>query len=445
MYGRLYKNIGLSLIIFAFFFFFEPNYGLIDPMPDFIGYIIFCFALINLADINDKIYSAFKMFRIGAIVGIARILAIILINVYFSADEQLISGAVITFISLIADSVIMIGGFKLLYEGLLTLGIFENGEAVHRKKREKGKNLTEKAYFFTVFFVIYKGVICALPEFTSLQSNSQYEFVHVVRWFAILLTIPVSVAWLVNQIVYFTNLKNDKPFIEALSNKYVTRAENNPEFYLCRVLFVGLGGIMAAIVLSLNVYLENVNYLPNAFFFILVIAFAFFLRKFSGKWKFALLVSVPGVIFSLALFILEKRFFDRHHIGAIMRDSEAYIMYYFILALYIIVALFSISVIASVAMIMREIFVEHGRFEVANKDNFKGFNIRAVIFFSLGAVASISNAAYIASLPYYNVAPFFTYMGMVSFVISVAFIIAAFVLYFYVVGEIRYKHKKYLI
>ena len=81
----------------------------------------------------------------------------------------------------------------------------------------------------------------------------------------------------------------------------------------------------------------------------------------------------------------------------------------------------------------------------ANKDNFKGFNIRAVIFFSLGAVASISNAAYIASLPYYNVAPFFTYMGMVSFVISVAFIIAAFVLYFYVVGEIRYKHKKYLI
>lgn len=445
MYGRLYKNIGLSLIIFAFFFLFEPNYGLIDPLPDFIGYIILCFSLINLADINEKIYSAFKMFRIGAIVGVVKILAIILVNVYFSADEQLISGAVVTFISLIVDCIVLICGFKLLYEGLLNLGIFEGGEAVHKKKRENGKNVTEKNYLFTVIFVIYKGLICSLPEFTSLHSNSQYEFVHLVRWFAIILVAPVSIAWLLKQIIYFTKIKRDRPFIDALSNKYVARAESNPEFYLCRVLFVGLGGIMAAVVLSLNIYLEDVNYLPNLFFFILLTAFAFFLRRFSSKWKLIFFISIPGVILSLLQFALERRFFDRHHIGAIMRDAEAYVMYYCLLAMYIIGALFTVAVIVAIALFIKDIFVDHGRFETANKDNIKGLNIRIAVFLSIGVVAAISNVGYIASMPYYSLSSFFIYTGMISFIFSIAFVIAAFVLYFYVIGEIRYKYKKYLI
>ena len=445
MYGKLYKNIGLSLIIFAFLFLFEPNYGLIDPLPDFIGYIILCFALINLADINDKIYSAFKMFRIGAIVGIIKVIAIVIFQLNFSEDEQLISGAVVSFVSFVADSIILIAGFKSLYEGLLDLAIFEGGEAVYKKSRENGKNATEKIYLLTVFFVLYKGLICLLPELTSLQSNSQYEFVHVVRWFAIVLVVPISLIWLIKQIVYFTKVKNDRPFVDALSQKYISRAETYPEFYLCRVLFVGLAGIMVAVVFSLNLYFENVNYIPNAFFFVLVIAFVFFLRKYSSKWKLAFTLSIPGVLLSILLFAVENRFFDRHHIGAIMRDAEAYITYYAMLAIYILVAVLTISVITVVALILRDIFKEHGRLELAQKDNLIGFNSRAMVFVSLGALASIGNVLYIVSLPYWGKISFLENSGMVSFVLSVAFIISAFVLYYFVVGEIKYKYKKYLI
>lgn len=445
MYGKLYKNIGLSLIIFAFLFLFEPNYGLIDLLPDFIGYIILCFALINLADINEKISSAFKMFRTGALVGVAKIVAIIIFKMNFSEDDQLISGAIVNFVSFVADSIIMIGGFKSLYEGLLDLGIFEGGEAVHKKIRQSGKTATEKIYFLTVFFVLYKGIICLLPELTSLQSNTQYEFVHVVRWFAIVLVMPVSLVWLIKQIVYFAKVKNDKPFISALSQKYISHAENYPEFYLCRVLFVGLAGILTAVIFSINLYLENVNYLPNAFFFVIVIAFVFFLRKYSPKWKFALVCAIPGVLFSILLFMIEKRFFERHHIGAIMRDAEAYIMYYTMLAIYALVAVLTISVIAFVALILRDVFKKYGRLELAQKDNLTAFDSRAIAFVSLGTVASIGNVLYIVSLPYWGRISYLEYTGMISFVLSVAFIISAFVLYYFVVGEIKYKYKKYLI
>lgn len=445
MYGRLYKNIGFSLIIFAFLFLFDPNYGLIDVLPDFIGYIILCFALINLADIDEKIYSAFKMFRIGAIIGVVKIITIIIFKLNFSAEEQLIFSAVIIFVSMIADAIIMIGGFKMLFEGLLNLGIFEGGEAVHKKTRENGKNATEKIYILTIIFVLYKAIICAIPEFSSLQSNSQYEFVHVLRWFAITLVLPFSLYWLVRQIIYFTRLKKDRPFIEALSQKYITRAEAHPEFYLCRVLFVGLGGVVVAILFSLNLYFENVNYLPNAFFFILVIAFIFFLRKYSAKWKFALLTAIPGVLFSLFLFFVEGRFFERHHIGAIMRDAEAYVMYYFMLVLYVVVALLTIAVVVFVAMVLKDIFTNHGRNDLNQKDNMSGFNIRAIFFVLLGATSAVGNVGYMISLPYWGKLSFLEYSGIVSFVLSIAFIFSAFVLYYYIIGEIKYKYKKYLI
>ena len=445
MYGKLYKNIGLSLIIFAFFFLFEPNCGIIDPLPDFIGYTILCFALINLADINDKISNAFRIFRIGILLGVCKIIVVIILNVFFSSEEQLLASVVCVFVFAVSDIIVMITGFKSLFEGLLTLGIFEDGEAVYRKKRENGKNATEKLYFCTVFFAIYKSLICALPEFTTLRDNSSYEFFHVLRWMAIGFVLPVSIFWLIKAVSYFISVKKDEPFIKALSDKYLNHAESNPEFYLCRVLFFGLGGVMAALVLLFNVYSENVNYIPNAFFFVLIIAFVFFLREHTNKWKYALISAIPGTIFSLLLFIVEKRFFERHNIGAIKRNYEAYQLYYVMLTLYCIVALITVTTLILVTLAIKDIFTNYGRIEVNNNDNSMGFNVRAIVFVLFGIIAQIGNVFYVISLPYFEKSPFFTYSGTISFILSVAFVASAFVLYFFVTGEIRYKHKKYLL
>lgn len=76
MYGKMRKNIGFSLIPFAFLFLFEPHYALIDLLPDFIGYFIICLAIINLADINLRIREAFWGFRKAIAISICKYVAL---------------------------------------------------------------------------------------------------------------------------------------------------------------------------------------------------------------------------------------------------------------------------------------------------------------------------------------------------------------------------------
>ena len=57
------KYISFGLICVAFIFLCNPNIAVIDLLPDFIGYIILSFALVNLADINETVSEALKGFR----------------------------------------------------------------------------------------------------------------------------------------------------------------------------------------------------------------------------------------------------------------------------------------------------------------------------------------------------------------------------------------------
>ena len=57
------KSIGFGLLSFSLLFFANPNINIIDFLPDFIGYILLCFALSRLADMNESIGEAVSSFR----------------------------------------------------------------------------------------------------------------------------------------------------------------------------------------------------------------------------------------------------------------------------------------------------------------------------------------------------------------------------------------------
>ena len=94
MNGKLKKNIGFSLMPLAFLFLFEPRYTLVDPLPDFIGYILLCAAIINLADINPRVYEAFLGFRKAILVSMLKYVALYMLYsfVYESANTPVYDG-----------------------------------------------------------------------------------------------------------------------------------------------------------------------------------------------------------------------------------------------------------------------------------------------------------------------------------------------------------------
>ena len=449
MQGKLKKNIGFSLIWFAFFFLFEPAYGIIDPLPDLIGYTILCFALINLADINDKIYTSFKAFRKGIILSVLRLIAILTLDKIFAEGEQSVGQLLLVFIFAILELIILIPGYRSLFEGLLMLGMFEGGEAVYYKKREKGKNATEKAYSITVVFLIAKNLIGAIPEFTSLQTNSGYEFVGIMRILAIILVAPISLAWLVHMLAYFVRIKKDAPFIDALSKKYLGKANSSPDFFTRRSLTVVLYTVLAALAFTFDFYVENVNIIPDLFFYGTVILLTVFLKKQVADRVRIIVISTLGAIFSAAIYVLEKSFFSMFTIEAVIRNFEAYNQYNMLVCLYLVKG---VTFILLTYFVLKEIcgvftnYVSprHESNEAYIAEHAKSMRVRAMICFVLGALNAVSTLYRILSLPYYEISWIYYYSGIISGVVQLAFVTFAGAFILYLIGEIKYTYKTFL-
>ncbi len=449
MNGKLKKNIGFSMIIFSFFFLFEPSYALIDPLPDLIGYTILCLSLINLADINDKINSALKAFSKGILLSLLRYACLIIISYVFGDDQRSIGQLLFVFVFAFFELYMIIPGYKHLFEGLLTLATFENGEAVFYKKRENNKNVTEKLYFLTLIFLIIKNAFCCLPEFTTLETNSSNEFINIMRILAMVLISPLCIIWLVNIVKYFVNIKNDKPFIESLETKYKKSANESPDFFIGRVLRIGIYMIIVSFILTFDIFSEGVNVLPDIFAYSGLILTALFLHKYSKKWGLLAITSSLGALSSLWVYMTEKSFYERYLMSSVHRDIEAYEHYYLLLSAYILQAVLFCAVLASLTAFLCDIYNDHIRakqigHDIEKKESNTGFIARICIFSALGLLSAAASVYHILALTQDQSLWIFYSSGVISSAISIASVISLLAISFFMLSEIKKNYSTYL-
>ncbi len=444
MRGKLKKNIGFSLIIIAFFFLFEPRYALIDPLPDVIGYIILCSALINLADINDRIYTAFKAYRRAAVLSALRIASMLVLRGFFADDEQTVGLLLFVFIFTAAELWVLIPAYRSLFEGLLSLGIFEGGEAVYKKKRESGRNASERLYTLTFVFLIVKALLESIPEFTTLESNTSYEFISIMRTLSCILIIPIAMIWLVSTVIYFTHIKKDRPFIEALEDKYREKATLNPNFFKYRTLCVGLYMIALSCFLTVNVYSERVDLLPDMLAYCVLLMSAVFLHEYTGRWGILSLASVIGALSSTAAYISEKQFYGRYTLETVNKDIEAYESFYFMLSLDILQAAVFILTVTVLLLFLTDIFKKHisseNEHEFLKKESKRGMTLRVACMAVLCVLCALSAVYRTAAHTINRDIWILTYADTVSSIISIVCAGSAFALLTYMVNEIKQNH-----
>ena len=366
MYGILRKNIGFSLLPWAFLFLFEPSYALFDPLPDFIGYFIICVAIINMSDINIRVREAFFAFRKAIVISILKYASIYLLDKFFVEAEHTVSLLIFVFIFSFCELVVLIPAYKKLFEGMLSLGMLYGGEAVYYSKKKGRANLTEKAYRLSIFFLIIQKSLAALPEFTTLTLNESYEFIILLRVFSIILIIPFGVAWLVKMIRYCKMVREVKPFIDTVSRLYVEKADANPNFFTVRVLSVGIFMFTVGFALSLDVYSEHINLLPDFIGYAVIAMAAMFLRAFSDKWIDVLVTSIIGIASSATFQIFNKKLMDNFFLSEITKNIDAYNAYYTVFAIRIVEAILFVVILGTVISFMSDIF--SGYTDLARED-----------------------------------------------------------------------------
>ena len=464
MNSKLKKNIGFSLLPFAFIFLFEPGYTIIDPLPDCIGYAIMCFALSNLSDINPRVEEAFTGFRKGILINIMRMIAIFLLNSYFIESELSVGLLLFVFIFSFFELFVMIPSYRCLFEGLLSLGLVHDGNAVYYKKLRKVKrldgngneytevieskrNLTEKAYFITVAFLCIKNFAVVLPEFTTLSTNNSYEFVSVLRFFGMLIALTIGIVWLIKMIRYVSAIRKDSPFIQNLSQVFLNNLKEKPNYYTVKNISVGLFFLMLATALSIDFYSNYVDLIPDFVYYVIIAASAVFLKRFSRKWRILLISGTVGSIIAAFSHYTTVSFYDKYTPLSVTRELDAYYGFYKMLGMQIAESAVMICTIILVLLLLRDIYMKHTDIGISTNpkeraEYKKRFVFYAVFIGILGAVTAIGSIYYVYAQPFSDMQNWlYYYSAIISIFINLIYVFAMCYFIGFVSNSVKYRYR----
>lgn len=330
------NKMGFSLIAIAFFFLFNPNFNIVDILPDFIGYAFVCAALSKLVHVNDDIEAAQKGFSRAIVLDLIKIGSLFLVFGMGNPEEQNTMLLLVSFVFAALELVVLIPAYKSLFGGLIGLGYrFENTSILGSRYNQK-KNKTESIRLFTYVFLIVKSASYTLPEFAVLSTQSYdelsstlyiYDYIGLLRSFAIIICLILGIAWLCFIESYFSGIQKDRQFMSSIANEYNEKILPRTSLFVRRsVKNMSLFFFVAAI-LCIDFRLESFNILIDTFAAVALVICYFSTRKYISVKKSVLVSFVSYAVISLAAVATEMDFFTNHYYGKIYRSDEAFSSY----------------------------------------------------------------------------------------------------------------------
>ncbi len=393
MNGKIKKNMGLSMLPLAFFFLFEPGIASFDIIPDFIGYFIICSAIYNMSDMCYHIDDARRGFFSAAVLSIGKLLSLPVTFGLFDNANRPVAILLFAFIFATLELIVLIPAFKRLFDGILYLGervecsapysYFLSG-SVKRKKTSR-TNVSVKASVLSTVFIISRAVLGVLPEFTSLIESKTYRYVGLLRGFAVIVSLTVGLVWLVYMLRYFASLKKDKPFVSALEAKYREEVSPRTDMFTMRTLITSLSVFTVAVALSVDIFSDYYNLLPDFISAALLLIFLLIARKHIKNWRIGAIFSIVYGAVSAASWGYSLYFYSEFYPEAIYKSREAYFSYYTMLGLDLLASAVCIALIGYLLLtIYKDMAVKHtgrvtlsgGGFSESGKDTELLFDIK---------------------------------------------------------------------
>ena len=363
------KQMSWGLFIIAFVFLFNPNIAIIDPLPDFLGYIILSVALTKLAMINEQLYDAKRSFDRMIIVDIGKIIAILWIFGIDAVSERNTSMLLWSFVFGVLEILFAIPAFVKLFEGFSTFGDFYPNFAIHGVSGKSKKSYTQKLKSFTVFFIVFKAIMTCLPELSVLGTVSYdessnftflYRYIGVMRGFCFIPVLIVGIVLLVKATKYFLRIKSDGEFVEGLNAEYSKKRLTKMGLFAIRDVKIATLFLLLGSILSLDFVFENVNILPDI---LMVVAFSLSLFYFSKvaklKKKFAVVMLVVYSSVTLFKTYLNFYFFENYYYNAINKNEEAFYTYIIIVATVAVEGIILVMLYSSMAKAIKPVIKEH--------------------------------------------------------------------------------------
>lgn len=364
---KLSRYLGISYLLAGAVFLFDPFISVVDALPDCIGYLFVMLGLYRLADLDDRLAEAAKGARNLALVGIARVLAMLLAFGFVSPTERPVFMLLLLFTLGVLDCIVLIPMWKNFCGGLLYLGSRNGATTMFDRRTKRGKNgiynVVERYTALTVGYFILKEILVILPELTVLthekggvelgEGTRYYDFVGLFRVLSIFVALILGIVWLVLTVRMIKRLKRDEPFFESLRDSYRTDVLPRHELFAMRAVRASLISLIVATVLSLDFYMDSVNVVPDALVGIMLILSVYFLRGYAGKNIPALITSGAYGLLAALYGYMEYAYFSPDDLIDIFRKEELYDRWQTMLLLQVAL---SVLYALSVGLILRSLY-----------------------------------------------------------------------------------------
>lgn len=371
---KLKKYMGLAPIALAFVFLFNPNINLVDILPDFIGYAILYACLSQLCDLNEDIALARSRFLRAFSIDLVKFFSVFFVFGTSQTDEQNTMLLLMSFSFAVIECASLIPAYISLFKGFIALGYrFENNSVLKMKNEYKRKNITEKIMSATVVFVILKAAAYTLPEFSVLSSHTYnesshmlylYDFVGLLRGFSIIAMLVIGAIWLCRIIKYFSIVKNDKIFMDALDKEYTEKILPRDSLFVRKTLKLVFIMFGAAAVLLIDFRIDYFNLIPDTAAALVLIAAAFAAKKRVPSFYKYFIPFVIYAVFSLVAQMIEYGFFSEYYYSAIIRNDEAFNAYITMMVASVFDALSFIVAVNAIIAVMAWVIKNHTGFFV---------------------------------------------------------------------------------
>ena len=448
------KKMGLAWLVFSFIFLFNPNFNIIDILPDFIGYIFLCLGLSRLCDMNEDIAVAQKGFSRALVADLLKIGAMLVVFSSQNPEEQGTMLLLISFVFSVVELIILIPAYKAMFGGFIGLGYkFDNVSVLGNAKRRR-MNRTETVRLFTYVFLIIKSCAYSLPEFAVLttqnyddlsHTNHLYDHIGLLRAFAILVSLVVGVVWLCKIEAYFARIRKDEGFILAIRGDYEQNILPKESIFVRKSVKLMSLFFFAAALLCLDFRLESVNVLVDPLAAIALLLSFFAVRKHIASVKKAIAPFLFYLVASLAAVVTEFKFFaiDKYYYSMIFRSEEAYASYKTMLVFSAVDALGFLFAAFGMCYMLHRIIKEHTGFcapyASVNLDSkaaivHKELDVKVYLLFGAAVIAAATDVFYDFN------AHSVRFAGLVNTVGTLVFICAVFNVCFAVIDEVEAKY-----
>ncbi|HOA84414.1 MAG TPA: hypothetical protein PKN17_00095 [Bacillota bacterium] len=332
--------VGWSGLIWALVFLMNPDIGIFDILPDFIGYILFCVSIAKIADIDDRVNEARGLLQKMLYVGIAKFLALFVIFGLLPPTDRSVGMLLFAFVFTVFELVYLLPAIVKLTDGIIYLSVRHEGTAAYTPsvrtiKHGYKRTITEKVRRLSIIFVIAKAVCRTLPEFASLTEqtfdgtarSSLYLYTDLFRALAIIVELVFMLIWFILTVRYIKLIKRDTVFIGNLEQQYDAEIRSKPDRPARRAIKAAFFCFGAAVILTPDLYFDGINILPDTLSALSVILGLWIVRKFIKGWqKVTVIASVYAAVSAVALF-LDYKFRFEFYPESILRDIKAYNLY----------------------------------------------------------------------------------------------------------------------